>query len=205
MGSLDEDEEGSRQVPDLRVDESMTDPSELPVPGVTALDHTADIGLEIEAPSLPELFRRGALGAMWLVLEREPFEEAREERRGQDQEAGDSRAGPPSGPLEGSAGLMETRPLELAEADLPSLFRAWLRTLLFWEETEGFVVRETDFSFSPVPLCTTPDGQAFGLNARVRGVVDQGPRVREIKGVTLHQLRVERVGGGWSGRVIFDV
>jgi SHS2 domain-containing protein len=32
-----------------------------------------------------------------------------------------------------------------------------------------------------------------------------GPSVREIKGVTLHGLRVDQVEGGWRARVIFDV
>lgn len=159
----------------------MTRRSEIPVPGIRGLEHTADVGLEVEAPNLPELFRRGALGAMWLVLEREP------------------------GAPEGLEVGMETRPLELVEEDLPALFRSWLRALLFWDETEGFVTREAALSFAPIPLCSAADGQAFGLTARIRGFTDPGPRVREIKGVTLHDLRLERVGKGWRGRVIFDV
>jgi SHS2 domain-containing protein len=154
---------------------------EIPVEGVRTIEHTADVGLEVVASTLPELFRRGALGAMWLVLEREV--------------TGGEVAIHPSA----------RRPLQLAEEDLPGLFRAWLRTLLFWEETEEFVTREAALTFAPVPMCSTADGQAFGLEARVAGVYDTGPRVREIKGVTLHDLRVERVGEGWRARVIFDV
>jgi SHS2 domain-containing protein len=157
----------------------MGDVAEFPFEGVMGLDHTADVGLEVEAPTLPELFRRGALGAMWLVLERE------------------ATADP------GSSG--QRRPLRLAEEDLPALFRAWLRTLLFWEETEGFVTLEAALSFAPVPLCSSEDGQAFGLEARVSGLTDTGPRVREVKGVTLHGLQVTRVDRGWMARVIFDV
>jgi SHS2 domain-containing protein len=157
----------------------MTDPSEVPIPGVRGFEHTADVGLELNAPDLPELFRRGALGAMWLVLEREPTH------------------GPP--------GPEEMRSLELVEEDLSALLRSWLRALLFWEETDGFVTREVALAFAPAPLCSAADGQAFGLSARVRGVLDSGPRVREIKGVTFHELRVERDEGVWRGRVIFDV
>jgi SHS2 domain-containing protein len=40
---------------------------------------------------------------------------------------------------------------------------------------------------------------------KVEGYIDDGPRVREIKGVTLHGLQVERSGEGWTGTVIFDV
>jgi SHS2 domain-containing protein len=157
-------------------DSPVSDSSEIPIPGVTALDHAADVGLAVDGATLPELFQRAALGAMWLVLERDPT---------------------PAPP--------ETRTVELVEPDLPALLRAWLRALLFWEETEGFVVRDVSLSFAPAPLCATRDGQAFGLHGRVSGVMDRGPRVREVKGVTLHGLRVERVGESWSGRVIFDV
>jgi len=168
----------------------MNTPPEIPVPGVSGLEHTADVGLEVDAPTLPELFRRGALGAMWLVLERE---------------AAGGGAPDLAATTNAVGAALDTRTLELTEEDLPSLFRAWLRALLFWEATEGFVAREVAVSFAPVPLCSAPDGQAFRLMARVGGGVDVGPRVREIKGVTLHGLAVERVGAGWRGRVIFDV
>lgn len=159
----------------------MSDPSDFPVEGVRGFEHAADLGFQVEAPTLPDLFRRGALGAMWLVLEREV-------------EAG------------GAGEIVEDRrPLHLAEEDLPALFRAWLRALLLWEETEGFVTRDAVLSFAPVPLCSAKDGQAFGLEARVAGLIDAGPRVREIKGVTLHGLTVTRAREGWVARVIFDV
>jgi SHS2 domain-containing protein len=157
----------------------LTDEPEIPFKGVRGLEHTADIGLELEAPDLPELFRRGALGAMWLVLEREPATEP-----------------PDKG---------ETRSLELVEDDLADLLRSWLRTLLYWDETEGFVTRSVALALAPHPHCSSHDGQAFGLWAKVSGAVDSGPRVREIKGVTLHGLSVERRGDSWWGQVIFDV
>lgn len=154
----------------------MVDPSEIPVPGVRGLEHTADVGLEVEAPDLPQLFRRAALGATWLVLEGE--------------------VGP---------GAPEVRTLDLLEEDLPSLLRSWLRALLFWQEADGFAVTGAALMFLPVPLCSSGDGQAFGLRARVEGRLHPGPWVREIKGVTLHELRAEKREGGWYGRVIFDV
>lgn len=162
----------------------MIEPEEIPVRGVSGVDHTADVGLEIHAPDLPELFRRAALGAMWMVLERSP------------------------GPTEESPdrdGEREVRPIELAEEDLPTLFRSWLRTILFWEEAEAWVAVGAKLAFLPMPLCSAPDGQAFGLQGEVLGCFDYGPRVREVKGVTLHGLRVEQSAGEWFGRVIFDV
>jgi SHS2 domain-containing protein len=162
----------------------MLEPEEIPIPGVRGLDHTADLGLEIRASELSELFERAALGAMWLVLERRPG---------------------PSGEGTPSTGEGETRSFELVEEDLTILLRSWLRTVLLWDETEGFAVVEAKLMLLPTPLCNSSDGQAFGLRGKVTGLFDPGPRVREIKGVTLHGLRVDRQGSGWFGRVIFDV
>jgi SHS2 domain-containing protein len=178
----------------------VTEPTGVPVLGVRELEHTADVGLDISAPDLPQLFRRAALGAMWLVLERDVENPV------------SAPAGPEAqpfqvGPMPERAGdsLWETRTLELVEADLPALLRSWLRALLFWEETEGFVVVDPVVALVPAPLCSSPTGQAFGLRGQVRGRIDGGPRVREIKGVTLHGLEVREVEGAWLGRVIFDV
>ena len=124
------------------------------------------------------------MGAMWLVLERDSEE-------------------PGQAPL--PAGEGEAKSVELAEEDLAALLRAWLRTVLLWDETEGFVLVDAKLILLPTPACSSPDGQAFGLRAEVVGRTDRGPRVREIKGVTLHGLRVQRLEGGWLGRVIFDV
>jgi SHS2 domain-containing protein len=86
----------------------MGDAPEMDVLGVTPLEHTADVGLEIEAPDLESLFVRAALGMAWLLLEHEP-------------------------PLP-----TEARPLVASGADPAGLLRDWLRELLFWHETEGF-------------------------------------------------------------------
>lgn len=155
----------------------MKHPSEGPIPGVSGLDHTADVGLEIVAPTLAELFRRAALGTMWLILERIPDEK----------------------------GTLEIRRVEIVEGELPHLLRSWVRRLLLWQEADGFVALGSKLAFFPSPLCGVEDGQAFGLRGMVEGVMDAGPVVREIKGVTLHDLRLEKQGDGWYGRVIMDV
>ncbi len=157
-----------------------------PVPGVKGMDHTADVGLDVRAPDLSELFRRAALGAIWLVLERP--------------------AGPGKGTeAEGVEGGLQVRTVNLVEEDLGALLRSWLRLVLLWAEMEDFVLVDGRFTVLPVPLCSSPGGHAFGLEGNSVGVVDSGPRAREVKGVTLHGLRVERIGEEWFGRVVLDV
>jgi SHS2 domain-containing protein len=183
---------------------------ECPVTGVRALEHTADVGLEVEAPALDELFRRGALGAMWMVLGRMPGEAgagspgAGKEAGKEAGEADAEEAGEEAGEA-GSAPASGTRDVELREEDLASLFRSWLREILFWQETEGFVTRDVRFKFLPAPSCHAEDGQAFCLEAKVEGNVEEGPVEREIKGVTYHGLEVQEKEDGWRARVIFDV
>jgi SHS2 domain-containing protein len=80
---------------------------EVPVPGVRTLDHTADVGIEVNAPDLPELVRRSALGLTWLLLEREP------------------------------SGAMDERSLKIEAISRPALLREVLRELLWWHDSEG--------------------------------------------------------------------
>jgi len=92
-----------------------SDGTELPVPGVISLDHTADLGLEIRAPDLPALFDRAAAGMMHLLLERVPDD----------------------GP--------EERSVEARAPDGPGLLRSWLRELLFLHDRYGFQTAEVEF------------------------------------------------------------
>lgn len=183
---------------------------ECPVAGVRSLEHTADVGLEVEAPALDELFSRGARGAMWMVLGRLPGEAGSGSPGGGGAEGEEAGEKPDEGTGEeageaGSAPSSGTRDVELKEGDLASLFRSWLREILFWQETEGFVTRDVRFRFLPAPSCHAEDGQAFCLEAKVEGNVEEGPVEREIKGVTYHGLEVQEKEDGWRARVIFDV
>ena len=97
----------------------MTRPgNDPPVPGVRSMDHTADIGIEVDAPDLPELFRRAALGTLWMALERSLDEDA--------------------------SGSGEARELTLEADDTATLLRAWLREVLYWQEVEGYAVVAAD-------------------------------------------------------------
>jgi SHS2 domain-containing protein len=142
-----------------------TAPVDPPVPGVATLDHTADVGLVVEAPDQAELLRRAALGLAWLLTEAPPPRAA------------------------------EDRRIDVEAEDAPSLLRAWLRQLLRWHEDDGFLPAE-------VEVLEVAAGHA---TARVAGGVPDAEPVREIKGVTFHDLAAERRGTGWWGRVVFDV
>ncbi len=90
-------------------------PAEIPVAGVTALEHTADVGIEVRAPTPEELFLRAAQGMAYLILEHD-------------------RPAP-----------LETRRLTVTATDRAALLRGWLRELLFWHETEGFTLWDATF------------------------------------------------------------
>lgn len=91
------------------------DGTELPVPGVISMDHTADLGLEIRAPDLPTLLRRAAAGMMHLLLERIPTDGT------------------------------EERSVTVEAPDPAGLLRAWLRELLFLHDSEGFQTTGVEF------------------------------------------------------------
>lgn len=144
-------------------------------PGVREIEHTADLGMEVEAGSLEELFRRAAAGMMALVRE--------------DSEAdGPGRGGGDEG--------AEPRVIELeGDGDTARLLVRWLRELLYLQEVDGFVYGEAEFERL----------DESGLRASVRGDPDPARQIRELKGVTYHGLEVGRADGGWRARVIFDI
>jgi len=90
--------------------------TEIPFEGVKALDHTADVGLEVRAGSLVELLRRSAAGMTHLILE----------------------GSPPDGE--------EECVVSVVGADPPQLLRNWLRELLYLHEAEGFAYSAAEFT-----------------------------------------------------------
>lgn len=92
-------------------------------PGVREIEHTADLGIEVEAASLAELFRRAAAGTMALVREEVGPDE-------------------PAAPSQRAAG---ERLVWLEAEDTGGLLVRWLRELLYLQEVEGFVYRDATF------------------------------------------------------------
>lgn len=98
----------------------------------------------------------------------------------------------------------EARHLHLSSSGLPGLLREWLRELLYWHESDGFDAASSRIESIEHSAEAETDGCAV-LEATVLGARGLSTPVREIKGVTLHGLTVERRQGGWFGRVVFDV
>jgi SHS2 domain-containing protein len=159
--------------------------------GVTFLDHTADVGMDVEAASLEELLHLAALGMLALLR-------------------GDEEGAPAGGPILDAAPAEDrapgvappgdrspdaaSAPIELRADDLPGLLAGWLRELLFLHEVRGedYVGLEADRLDERTlvgRILTRTDGRA----------------AREIKGVTYHELAVTETDGRWRARVIFDV
>ncbi len=84
------------------------------------LDHTADLGIEVEAPTLNDLFREAGEAMFREMLEN--FEEVRPAER---------------------------RSVSLQEQTLEDLFTGFLSELLFYFDAEGFVTREVRVSIDP--------------------------------------------------------
>lgn len=108
---------GSAHAPDAHApDAHAPDAPNAPAPeGVRALDHTADVGLVVDAPDLPALFTRAALGMEWLLGEN--IEAVTRMGRGP------ARAGDVD--------------ITLYAPELPVLLADWLRELLYLRQVRG--------------------------------------------------------------------
>lgn len=151
-----------------------------PASGVTFLDHTADVGFEIAAPSKEALFHSAGVAMLALL-------------RGEEDTAPGALADrPPEEPVSGRHATVE-----VAAPDPARLLADWLRELLFLHEIDRLDYAASEFaSLDLAPPCR--------LHARVQ-LRGGGHAVREIKGVTYHGMYMRSRGGGWEARVIFDV
>ncbi len=94
---------------------SDAQPERLPL-GVRLLDHTADVGLELDAPDLATLFLRAAHGAEALV-----------------------------GPTTPASAPAEIVTIRLQADDAALLLAEWLRELLFLRQVRGLSFRQAQF------------------------------------------------------------
>jgi len=94
-----------------------------------------------------------------------------------------------------------SRRVSLAADALDLLLMAFLDEIVFWKDAEQLLLRPAD-----VHVLTVDGG--YQVAAELRGEqID--PRRHEleadVKAVTLHGLRVQRSGSGWSAQVTLDV
>jgi len=86
----------------------------------------------------------------------------------------------------------------LKSENLDELMVTWLGELLYLFDAKGMLLKKFDLD----------EINKHGLKAVVRGESFQPERhviKREIKAVTYHQVKVEKKGGTWEGRIIFDL
>lgn len=153
-----------------------------PDPGsVRFLDHTADVGFEAEAATLPALFVEAAHALNALIL-------------GLEEAGGGELSHTTHAAVTENAGRAVD--LRMEAEDAPALMAEWLRELIYRFETEGVILREVTFR--------RLDERT--LQAQVSLSKPATQPVREIKGVTYHGLEVRRSDTGrWRARVILDV
>ncbi len=147
--------------------------------GVTFLDHTADLGMDVDAGSFAQLLHRAALGMLALLYG--------EEEEGQGSTTPDS--------SRGRSLRFDAVSAEVTGGGPSELLAAWLREILFFHE-----VRHLDYVRSELDVVG---------EYRIAGTIlarPAGRAAREIKGVTYHELQaVQQPEGTWRARVIFDV
>jgi len=136
-------------------------------PGWELLDHTADIRLEVRGRTLEELFLNAADGLVSLLA--------------------------PDAEAESDTALDVALDSDNAE----NLLVDWLREILFYNATRGFVPVQTEIIELSDKL----------LRAKLVGGVklSEEEAVAEIKGVTYHGLLITKTDGGYVARIVFDI
>jgi len=148
------------------------------------IEHTADLGIEVEGETPQELFRRAGLALFFLMVSPEGVE-AKTEREV----------------------IVEAEGWE-------DLLHDWLTRLLHLFLREGFIARVIEVTeiapFDKLRAGSSTGSEQALHRVRARLVGEKLDLKRhdfytEIKAVTYHQLSVTCRDGRWQARVIFDV
>ena len=148
---------------------------------VREIDHTADLGFEVEAAEPADLFKLAGEAFYGLIADAAGIE--------------------PKEDIEISA----------AAENWEELLHAWLCELLAQFNLKGFIGKQCDIiTMEGVgsPGSKTPDPLSVRVEAIVKGEALDLKRHKfhtEIKGVTYHGFRVWQENDRWHARVIFDV
>jgi SHS2 domain-containing protein len=167
------------------------------------IDHTADIGFEVEAPTWAGLLAAATAALADLIL---PARDPEEDDPAADPDAARSRGGEPaSGPR--SAGVpaapapaWEDVPLEVRGEDREDVLVAWLNAVVVRYEDDGFLAREARVDRAER---TRAVGALRGRHLDPR----TEPPDRVVKAVTYHGLAVVEGRGArpWRATVILDL
>lgn len=131
-------------------------------------DHTADLGIEVYGKDQRELFVNAARALFDLITDLDTIE------------------------------AKTSLSLNLEAVDREDLLVSWLRELLYFHQSEGYLLN--DFVIE--------DLEEQSLRATVKGEVYETNRhalIREIKAVTYHQLKITQENEGWKARMVFDI
>jgi len=139
------------------------------------LDHTADIGVEVEGVTLADLFRQGAAALLSLLTDH------------------------------AAVAASNAREIHIEGADPTDLWINYLREILYLFNGEGFFVREVgELTFAPsaggaagLLLTARCRGEIYDPQRHLL--------TTEVKAVTYHRAEVAETPGGWRGVFIVDV
>ena len=131
-------------------------------------EHTADLGLRVQAADLDELFAEAGLGFFSMIVEN--LDEVR---------------------------ATCTAEIRIEGRDRVYLLFDWLHELLVTFDTRRLVFSQFEVRIGD-----------HGLAAEARGELldpDRHRLLHEVKAVTYHGLKVERIAAGWQAEVIVDI
>ncbi len=131
-------------------------------------DHTADLGLRVQAADLNTLFAEAGLALLSALVE-DPSA-VRPERR---------------------------LDVDLPADDVEYLLFDWLKALLYRFDTEKLLCSRFDVEVGERGLKAAAWGEAFDPSRH--------ELAHEVKAITYHDLKVERLPGGWRAEVIVDI
>ncbi|GAB4132608.1 MAG: archease [Thermogutta sp.] len=158
------------------------------------IDHTADIGLRIQAATLEGLFQEAAEGMFSLLVE--DLTAVREETEFPFDVAANEGFDMPTRPHPGESGTPCAAPTRLSDA-WGDLLHDWLAQLLVVFDGRRMVFRRFSVRF----VATGLHGRAWGERLDPER---HRPRM-EIKAVTYHELHIARTERGYESRIIFDL
>ena len=131
-------------------------------------DHTADLGLRVQADDLPTLFAEAASGLFSMIIENPSAVE-----------------------------LRERIAIELPPGPIDFLLFDWLNGLLARFEVERLLLGRFSVMLDELGLHAVAEGEPLDPARHDLS--------HEVKAITYHGLKVERIGAIWQAELIVDI